>query len=224
MDQVCFNCYQKGHLSINCPIPSKFTRCDVCHRVCKEPDDHWELCALKHFKSEYITTPDSARSGTLLADIKFAVKSAVYLVYSNQQVDVSGDFLPMQINGKNGLLLGNKKNIKYYEWYPPTNNRCVVNVMDSKNIVRFSVRIMDDAFIVNKKIRVRRNGLVEFREGIVTNPIMEENIMFKVDQERRFDMTVYAFGQNYAFEVSQDDVKYVQPEWKLLFVQSVSIR
>lgn len=148
MDQVCFNCFKPGHLSIRCPVRSKYTRCCVCNRVCEKSEDHFWACANKEFVLQFIERPDGARSATLVADIEFCTNSALYLLNGLEQMNISGDFLPIQVDANNGLLLGNQKNLKYYHWYPAANRRCVINVMDATNIVRFSVRFMLDAIIV----------------------------------------------------------------------------
>lgn len=213
MDQLCYNCFQRSHMSINCPFPPKYSRCENCFRVCKNENDHFWACCDKSFVSEYIGDTE-AQSTTLLADITFDMKSSLHFVNEskNQQVDVSGDFLPLQLNRRNGLLMGRRKNIKYYEWRPSDNHRCVINVMDSNNIVRFSARFLKNAFIINKKIRVRIDGTIEFRNEVVRDEIMTADVMLKASQDHSFDISIFAFGKNYSFEVSQNGVEYLPPD------------
>lgn len=76
MDSLCYNCYKKGHLSINCPDPPKHTRCFLCKRVCETADDHYWACTNREFISQPIEQPGLAmRSATLVADLKISTKA-----------------------------------------------------------------------------------------------------------------------------------------------------
>lgn len=130
-----------------------------------------------------------------------------------QEIDISQEFAPIQIHANFGLLLGKAKNLKYYQWFPGTNHRCVINAMDSENIVRFSVCLLDDVFYINRKIRVRQNGSIEYRRGPVENEIYRAELTLKVDTQRKFRITIFAFNQNFLFEVSQNEIKLVPSEW-----------
>lgn len=212
MDQLCYNCFLPGHLSIRCTSPSKYTRCYICNRVCATPNDHYSLCVNKQFVSQYIDQPNTARRATLVADLKISTKSPLYVMNGPQPILLDGDFPPIRIDNNYGLLLGKGNNIKYHQWFPTANQRCVINVMNSQNIVRFSVRLHNDGFIVNKKIRIRQNGTVEYRNQPVENEILTADVTFKVDTDRKFTITIFAFQHNYKFEISRDQVEYLPPE------------
>lgn len=79
------------------------------------------------------------------------MNAKLYLKDGPLSIPITNDMPPMQIEANYGLLLGQEKEVKYYQWFPSESLRCVVNVVDSKNVVRFSVRFMQDFFIVNKK-------------------------------------------------------------------------
>lgn len=145
--------------------------------------------------------------------MKFSTRYPLYLIDGPQQIDISQDFAPIQIQANFGLLLGRAKNLKYYQWLPGTNRRCVINVMDSENIVRFSACFTDDALYINKKIRVRQNGSVEYRRGPVENEIYRAELTLKVDTQREFRITIFAFNQNFLFEASQNEIKLIPSEW-----------
>lgn len=142
MDELCYNCKATGHLSIRCPEPPKYSRCFDCRRVCENPEGHYILCSNKQFVSRYIEQMNTVRSATLVADMKFSTRYPLYLMDGPQEIDISQEFAPMQIQANFGLLLGKAKNLKYYQWIPGTNHRCVINVMDSENIVRFSACLL----------------------------------------------------------------------------------
>lgn len=210
MDQVCFNCFKPGHLSIRCPVPSKYTRCFICNRVCETPEDHFWACANKEFVSNYIVQPNTIRPATLVADIKFQTNAPLFVMDGNDPVAITDS--PIKIDSNNGLLLAKEKSFKYYHFYPSENNRCVINVMDGTQNVRFSLRHQKDSFFVNKRIRVRENGSVEHRNETVDNQVLPAELTLKVDTERRFNITLFAFQQNFSFEIFRDQVEYLPQE------------
>lgn len=89
----------------------------------------------------------------LAAEIEIVSNARVFLVASNQEIDISTEFPLIVINRNHDLLLGQEKKYKYYQWKPADNRRCVVNVMNQREVL-FSVRINKDVSVVNKKIRV----------------------------------------------------------------------
>lgn len=213
--RVCFNCQREnpGHRAKNCPDPQKYTRCHPCDRVCVTPVEHYGICPNRTFVSQYIEQPGTARFATLVADFKILTRASVFLMDGPKPMDVSTDFRPIQVDANYGLLLGNNKAYKYYQWHPAANNRCVVNASDGSGIVRFSARIMDDALIVNKKIRIRNTGAVEFRDDQPPNEIGQAEVTLKVDTVGSFKMTIYAFQKNFSFEISTAGVRYLPSEW-----------
>lgn len=213
MDSRCFKCYKFGHLSINCLEPPKHTRCYLCRRVCEKPEDHYWARDNKNFISQSIEQPNSTRSATLISDMKFDTKANLYLMDGPKSINISNEFLPIQIDANYGLLLGQKKQVKYYQWFPDQNHRCVINVMNSRNDVRFSARFMNDFFVVNKKIRVRSNGNVETRDEIPENEILPAELTLKVGTESKFNITIFAFDKYFTFEITSDDVVYLPPKW-----------
>lgn len=169
MDGKCFNCHFKGHLSANCPQDQKTTRCYLCKRVCPTTDHHYWAYTNRTFISQPIENPGQAiRTATLAANVQFFTKSNLYLMDGTAPIDISGSFAPMQIDSNHGLLLGRDKKIEYYQWYPSENHRCVMNVMAWNN-VRLSIRLVKDFVVINKKIRVRCDGTVEYRNEIPEN-------------------------------------------------------
>lgn len=211
---ICYNCQSPGHLSKFCDQPAKWTRCPTCRRVCRNQKDHYELCSNSGFVSTYINYPNTARFATMAAHLEIDSRDAIYLMDGPHPMDVSArnsDLSPVQIDANNGLLLGGRGQFQYFQWHPTDDRRCVINIMDA-NAVRFSIRLYNNIFYVNKKIRVNSNGRVEFREGPVDNQIQSNAEMtFKVDTHRNFIVRVMAFGAIYSFEVAADGVLYKTP-------------
>lgn len=216
MNASYFNCHKPGHHSIRCPEPPRYTRCFDCSRVCETANDHYFRCENKQFKSRYINLEQSIRPATLVADLKISTCSSLHLLDGSRQIDLSSDFPPMQIDANHGLLLGKAKHIKYFQWYPNIERQCVINVMNCHNDVRLSINFKGDVFIINKKIRVRENGSIQYRTEPVENEIRPAELTLKVETERRFDVTIYAFNRNFTFEVHQDHIEYLQPNWTTL--------
>lgn len=215
MVSLCYNCLKPGHQSIRCPEPSRYTRCFSCSRVCETPNDHFFACSNKEFKSRFIH-PGSTKAATLVADLKISTIFPLYLMDRSNEIDLSADFPPMKIDTDNGLLLGKAKSIEYYQWFPSIDKRCVINVMDAENTVRFSVRLQDEVFIINKSIRVRKNGAIEYRNEKVLDLMQKAELTLKVDTVRKFSISIYAFKQRFTFEVSRDGILYVHPGWTTL--------
>lgn len=128
-----------------------------------------------------------------------------------QPMNISTAFAPIQIDANYGLLLGAEKSVKYYQWHPATNRRCVINVLNAQNTVRFSVRLTSDSIVVNKKIRVHPNGTVEHRNTPVQNEISSPEVTFKVDTEQTFNITIFAFEQNFTFAILPDTIECLPP-------------
>lgn len=216
MDKVCYNCFKVNpdHVGMNCPEPQKYTRCNPCKRVCERPDNHYRLCPNRTFVSEYIDQPGTARFATLVADFKVSTMAKLFLLDGPKPMDISTEFNPIQVDANYGLLLGSSKALKYYQWHPAPSRRCVINVADKSNSVRFSARLTDDVVIINKKIRVRRTGAIELRTGDVpTNEISQAEVTLKADTDSPFKITIYAFEKKISFEISQNGVRYLPPEW-----------
>lgn len=216
MDEVCFNCYLPGHLSIRCTHPSRFSRCFDCKRVCERPNQHYWGCSNKQFISRYIEQNNKLRSATQVAEWKFLTRFPLYVMNGPEPINISETFAPIQSNTNFGLLLGNSKHIEYYQWNPMIDRRCVINVVDVENVVRLSVRLLENVFYINKKIRVRESGSVEYRNGPVENQVSPAELTFKVDTLLKFRIAIYAFHQTFLFEVSQNEVKLISPEWTSL--------
>lgn len=215
MDRVCFNCLTEnpGHQSLHCPEHQKYTRCYICKRVCNCPEDHYSLCPNRLiFVSQYIRQPNTARSATLVADFKVLSTAELFLMDGPNPINISTEFDPIQLDANHGLLIGSNKALKYYQWFPAVNRRCVINVMDGSNNVRFSARLMNDVLVINKKIRVRNTGVVELRDDEPPNQISQAEVILKVDSLS----TLYAFSKNFSFEISQVGVRYLPPEWLAL--------
>lgn len=219
MDRVCFNCLKEnpGHQSLHCPEPQKYTRCNICKRVCDHPGDHYSLCPNRlTFVSEYIEQPNTARSATLVADFKVSSTAELYLMDGPKPMNISTEFDPIQVDANYGLLLGSNKALKYYQWFPAVDRRCVINIADGSNNVRFSARLMANVFVINRKIRVRNTGVVELRDHEPSNQINQAEITLKVDTLSTFKITLYAFSKHFSFEISQVGVRYLPPEWLAL--------
>lgn len=88
--------------------------------------------------------------------------------------------------------------------------------MNCHDDARISINFKVDVFIINWKIRVRENGSIQYRNEPVENEILPAELTFKVETERKFNVTIYAFRQNFTFEVHQDEIKYLQPDWTTL--------
>lgn len=215
MVRVCYNCQREnpGHRAKYCPSPQKYTRCHPCDRVCTASVDHYAICPNQTFISQYIEQPGTARSATLVADFKITTGASVFVMDGPRPMDVSTEFPPIQVDANYGLLLGSKKTYKYYQWFPADNRRCVVNVADGSGLVRLSAQLMDDKLIINRKIRVRNSGVVEFRQGQPINEIGQAEVTLKVDTVTPFKISFYAFQKCFCFEITQAGVRYLPPEW-----------
>lgn len=214
MDSICFNCYNPGHQSIRCPEPPNYTKCYLCKKFCQNPDDHYWACDNRDFVSQKIYQPGKAvRSGQLVAHIKFFVRGRLEVMDGTNTININDDTIPMQINANHGLLLGDSKEVKYYQWHPDENHRCVVNIQVDQ-IVRLSIRFTKNFFVINKKIRVRTDGRIEYRNDAPNDEILPAEVTFNVaEQSQKFKLSIYAFGQSFSFEISRDQIKYLAPGW-----------
>lgn len=201
-----------GHLSVNCPEPQKLTRCWLCNRVCEGASDHFWACTNKDFVSQPIEHK-SIRAATLVANITFHTKANIYLIDGVEKTDVTGDILPLIFSATNGLLVKQDRAFRYHQLYPDENHRCVVNVVDASDNVRFSVRLMKDAFVINKKIRFHPDGTVEYRAVQPENEVSSAEVTFKVDSAAKFHIGIAAFGQSFNFQVHNNELKYMEPKW-----------
>lgn len=130
-----------------------------------------------------------------------------------EPINISENFAPINIDSNHGLLLGRDKKVEYYQWYPSANRRCVINIMNANNVVRFSVRLMNNFFVVNKKIRVRSNGNIETRDDVPENETLPAELTLKVGTESNFKITILAFDKFFTFEITDDQVIYLPPAW-----------
>lgn len=76
------------------------------------------------------------------------------------------------------------------------NRRCVINVMQN-NTTRISIRMMDNFFVVNKKIRFRENGDVTYRQEVPVDEILPADITFQVKSNGAFITRVRCFGRQF---------------------------
>lgn len=220
MDDLCYNCHEPGHISRRCPSPQMYTRCHVCRRVCRNPNCHYFACSNREFVSECIANPELPpqfpQQATLVADIKLVTKSQIYLSNDSEPLNISGNVAPIQINS-NGLLLVNDKNIKYFQWHPAENQRCVINIANARSVVRCSLCLLNGSFVINKRIRVRsENGVVEYRENPPDFKISESELTIQVDTVRDFNVIIYKLDQPFTFKVSSEEIIHLPENYNSL--------
>lgn len=103
-------------------------------------------------------------------------------------IDVSSDFNPIQTNLGDGLLMGNAKKFKYFQWNPMANQWCVINIMNRSNVTVFSARFVQNMIVINKRIKITQ-AAVEHRNEVVPNHVLTPELTLKVGSEN-FDVRI----------------------------------
>lgn len=88
---VCYNCNSGLHLSRDCPMPQRFTRCFECTNVCYNSNSHADWCRNTTFISQLRTQSNNIVRSEVLVQIGFVGVNNVFLLDTGLEQPIRGE-------------------------------------------------------------------------------------------------------------------------------------
>lgn len=198
---TCYNCKASNHISKNCPLAQKYTRCPDprCEVMTLDGTGHKEDCTMKSFKSQLLKTSATVFEAKELALIEFkGIDERFVVLDGDKEMRINNIPLWFAASECHVGLFG-KRSLKLVAARPMQRR---FTILDRNNRPIVCLVFDERVLVVNNRYRIRANGMVSFdyeAKNEIFTPMLTRIKVFNDDVV--FKMRISVFNKRFVFDV-----------------------
>lgn len=194
----CYNCERTAdHISRNCNLGQRYTRCDVCYCVCSEEANHAVLCTNKEFRSTLIV--EKVQQTTMALEL-YCNQELTHILDGDTLKPLSSD--PVLISNAKLLLIKNGLILNFY--HVDMDGIVRISVADGNGNNRLRIFADSNKFVVNNSVRLTADGAVTTRA--FNNNLVRADLHFISTNVEEFQIRIWKFG-SFGFVVGRNNIR-----------------